>query len=183
MSNRALEEWSRILVVFGNERLLSEQTVLVGRLAWFSTKRDLCSLVEPAWSWKRTESGLVVTTNSKLEHEECCFQRIPLQDIGKLLKIVWKTVVVGRDWVSLPRNAIYDHLGIVTTNSKLGNCTVYGKHWWWVGVCHETRVFSLAEPRLLARVHCKPRVRWCVRGGARASHAPHICACPDVCIC
>ena len=115
MSNRALEEWSRILVVFGNERLLSEQTVLVGRLGSFSTKRDLCSLVEPAWSWKRTESGLVVTTNSKLEHEECCFQRIPLQDIGKLLKIVWKTVVVGRDWVSLPQNAIYDHLGIVTT--------------------------------------------------------------------
>ena len=31
----------------------------------------------------------VVTTNSKLEHEEFCFQKIPLQAIGKLLKIVW----------------------------------------------------------------------------------------------
>ena len=39
MSNQALEEWSRILVVFGNERLLSVQTVVLARVGWFATKR------------------------------------------------------------------------------------------------------------------------------------------------
>ena len=48
MSNQGLEEWSRILVVFGNERLVLVPTLLVGR---FATKRasSVCASLS---SWR-----------------------------------------------------------------------------------------------------------------------------------